>query len=81
MPDSVVKSNRRISFKFVYKRSFWFLLVVSIVQGMGNFGPQLYLPSFATGALGRTPFEGTLALALMNASNGALDHFFPPSTT
>lgn len=36
VPDSIVSANRRVSFNFTKKRSFWFLLIVSIVQGCGS---------------------------------------------
>jgi MFS family permease len=34
-----------------------------------SFIPTLYIPVFATGALGVSPFKGTLALALMALAN------------
>jgi hypothetical protein len=36
VPDSVVAATRRVTFNFVKKRSFWFLLIVSVAQGCGS---------------------------------------------
>lgn len=46
--------------------------------------PALYIPTYATSALGLSPFQGTLVLALMNLSQAGgyplfgLRAFVPP---
>lgn len=46
---------------------FWVYCTSNIAQGLGYFFPSLYLPSYAT-AIGLTPTQGALVLALLSIS-------------
>ncbi|KAJ3986211.1 MFS general substrate transporter [Lentinula detonsa] len=61
-------SIRKFDAHFFRSRTFWLLSIFNIVQGLGNFIPYLYLPIFAS-SLGLSSAEGTMGLALLNASS------------
>ncbi|KAF9022193.1 MFS general substrate transporter [Hymenopellis radicata] len=56
-----------MNMQFLGRRVFWILCSANLIQGLGNFIPTLYIPSFATD-LG-VESAGTLGLALLNASS------------
>ena len=58
---------QNINLAFFRSSAFWILQTGNIVQSLGYFLPSLYLPSFAR-SIGLSPFAGTLAVSLCNAS-------------
>ena len=60
--------GRRFDLGFLTCRTFWILLLTNALQGLGNFMPTIYIPSYAR-ALGLDPITGTLVLALINGAS------------
>ena len=59
---------RRISFEFLQTPTFWILQAGNIVEGLGFFIPNFYLPQYAR-SLNLTPISGSLILALFNLTS------------
>lgn len=65
VPVTSATAFRRFELSFVKTPRFWIFLVGSILQSLGYFLPNLYLPSFAL-SIGLPSFAGPLAIALTN---------------
>ena len=68
IPASAAAHGQRFDLGFLTCRTFWILLLTNAVQGLGNFMPTIYIPSYAH-ALGLDPMTGTLVLALINGAS------------
>lgn len=67
LPASEHAAVGRTDSSFLKNPLFWIYTASNLAQGMGYFFPSLYLPSYAT-AIGLTPTQGALLLALMSVS-------------
>ncbi|KAG8532711.1 uncharacterized protein KY384_002588 [Bacidia gigantensis] len=82
IPVSRSTYPRRVSFAFLKSSSFWVLEIGNILQGMGFFMPNIYLPTYAR-TIGLSSVDGALTVALFNTTSvfgtiiiGSLtDHF------
>ena len=68
IPNSAVTLTRRFDFHFVFSRSFIFLELGNILQGLGYFVPSIYLPMYAR-SLGMENAAVTAPVALLNAGS------------
>ncbi|KAJ8080610.1 hypothetical protein PM082_017444 [Marasmius tenuissimus] len=59
--------HTRIDTSFLRRTAFWILFVAVLIQGLGNFMPFLYLPSFASD-LNFSSAIGNLTVALVNGT-------------
>lgn len=57
----------KTDWSFLRTPLFWTYTASNVAQGLGYFFPSLYLPSYAT-AIGLTPTQGALLLAIMSIS-------------
>ncbi|KAF9065349.1 major facilitator superfamily domain-containing protein [Rhodocollybia butyracea] len=68
VPVAQVVEVRSINTAFLTYSSFWILFIANLFQGLANFLPSLYLPTFASDLnLGTT--SGSLALSLINGAS------------
>ncbi|KAK1230353.1 hypothetical protein PQX77_006563 [Marasmius sp. AFHP31] len=71
-PREPVKQRTRhvkIDPSFLRRAAFWIIFGAPLIQGLGNFMPFLYLPSFASD-LNLSSTVGTLTVALVNGASG-----------
>ncbi|KAL8692143.1 MAG: hypothetical protein Q9218_002762 [Villophora microphyllina] len=57
----------KINFDFLRLRVFWVYQIPNIIEGLGYFGPTLYLPSYAS-TIGLPPIAGPLTVSLFNGT-------------
>ncbi|KAF9071401.1 major facilitator superfamily domain-containing protein [Rhodocollybia butyracea] len=68
VPVAQVVEVRSVNTAFLTYSSFWILFIANLFQGLANFLPSLYLPTFASDLnLGTT--SGSLALSLINGAS------------
>jgi predicted MFS family arabinose efflux permease len=67
LPPSERTATGKTNWKALRKPLFWVYCTSNVAQGLGYFFPSLYLPSYAT-AIGLTPTQGALILALLSVS-------------
>ena len=60
--------SRRLSFGFLKMSAFWVLEFGNVLQGLGFFMPNIYLPTYA-GSLGLSSTEGAVTVALFNVAS------------
>ncbi|KAL8790614.1 MAG: hypothetical protein Q9213_000461 [Squamulea squamosa] len=65
LPLAQTSLQRRLDLNFLRTSIFWIPQAANIVQGLGYFIPNIYLPTYAM-SQGMTGTEGTLMLALVN---------------
>ncbi|KAF5383416.1 hypothetical protein D9757_006144 [Collybiopsis confluens] len=58
----------KLNMQFMRSRAFWILFIGNLLQGLGNFIPYLYLPTFAS-SLGLRTVYGTMGVALLNGAS------------
>lgn len=68
LPNSTVVRKRRFDFHFVLSRTFIFLELGNIAQGLGFFVPSIYLPTYAR-SLGLEKAAVTAPVALLNGGS------------
>ncbi|KAL6714465.1 hypothetical protein ACLMJK_007889 [Lecanora helva] len=68
IPVSVAAHPRRLDFNFLRTRTFWTLQTGNILESLGFFIPNIYLPTYAR-SLGLSPVAGTLLVSLFNATS------------
>ena len=66
IPVSRTSQRRPISFSFMKTPTFWILQVGNIIESLGFFIPNVYLPSYAR-TIGLSSIAGTVAVSLFNA--------------
>ncbi|KAL2044944.1 hypothetical protein N7G274_002719 [Stereocaulon virgatum] len=64
-PVSPTSCRRPISLAFIKTSTFWALQTGNILQGLGFFMPNIYLPSYAR-AIGLSSIAGTVTITLFN---------------
>lgn len=65
IPVSPTSYRRPISLAFIKTSTFWALQTGNILQGLGFFMPNIYLPSYAR-AIGLSSIAGTVTITLFN---------------
>ncbi|KIK69035.1 hypothetical protein GYMLUDRAFT_35076 [Collybiopsis luxurians FD-317 M1] len=68
LPVSRAVSVPKLNDQFMRSRVFWILVVFNILQGLGNFIPYIYLPTFAS-SLGLSGAQRTMGVALLNGAS------------
>lgn len=59
---------RRLDFGFLKSSTFWILQLGNVLEGLGFFIPNIYLPTYAR-ALGLSSVAGTVTVSLFNATS------------
>ena len=59
---------RNLNFGFLKTSTFWFLQIGNILEGLGFFIPNIYLPSYAS-SLGLSRVQGTITVFLFNLTS------------
>ena len=67
LPLSASSRARRFDFGFLRSSTFWLLQIGNILEGLGFFVPNIYLPSYAQ-SLGLSALAGPLTVALSNTA-------------
>lgn len=67
LPVSSTIRARRLNFGFLTTSTFWVLQAGNILQGLGYFIPNIYLPTYAR-SLGLSPIAGTVMVSLFNTA-------------
>ncbi|EEP80141.1 predicted protein [Uncinocarpus reesii 1704] len=67
IPISQSHRPRRLTFGFLYEKSVWFIQLGNILEGLGYFMPNIYLPSYAR-TLGVRNEAITATIALLNGA-------------
>jgi MFS family permease len=68
LPVSSSTHARRLNFDFLRTTTFWVFQAGNIVQGLGFFIPNIYLPTYAR-SLGLSPIAGTVTVSLFNTTS------------
>lgn len=68
LPVSAATHARRLNFNFLRTSTFWILQAGNILQGLGFFIPNIYLPTYAR-SLGLSPVAGTVTVSLFNTTS------------
>ena len=68
LPVSSASHTRRLHWGFLRTSTFWMLQVGNILQSLGFFMPNIYLPTYAR-TLGLSSISGTLILSLFNTTS------------
>ena len=68
LPISPATHARPLDFHFLKTSTFWILEAGNILQGLGFFIPNIYLPSYAR-SLGLSPIAGTVTVSLFNTTS------------
>jgi len=68
IPLSLSSRRRRFDFAFLRTSTFWILQTGNILESLGFFIPNIYLPTYAR-TLGLSSVAGTLTIALYNTTS------------
>jgi MFS family permease len=68
IPITMSSQRRPFSFRFLRTSTFWILQTGNILEGLGFFIPNIYLPSYAQ-SLGLSSVSSTLTVALSNTTS------------
>ena len=68
LPVSPATHAKRLDFHFLKTSTFWILQTGNILQGLGFFIPNIYLPTYAR-SLGLSPIAGTVTVSLFNTTS------------
>ena len=68
IPVTAATHARRLDFGFLKTRTFWTLQFGNILESLGFFIPNIYLPTYAR-SLGLSPIAGTVTVSLFNATS------------
>ncbi len=68
LPVSPATHARPVNFHFLKTSTFWILQAGNIIQGLGYFIPNIYLPTYAR-SLGLSPVAGTVTVSLFNTTS------------
>jgi MFS family permease len=69
LPISATTHIKPFNLGFVWTRTFALHQLVNVVEALGFFLPNIYLPSYARAALGASPFPSALTLLLVNVAS------------
>ena len=68
IPLSAQSQVRRFDISFLRTSTFWILEAGNVLQGLGFFVPNIYLPTYAS-SLGLSSISGTLLVSLFNTTS------------
>ena len=68
LPITPTSPTRRLNWGFLRTSTFWVLQTGNILESLGFFIPNIYLPSYAR-SLGLTSISGTLTVSLFNTTS------------
>ena len=68
LPVTSTSHTRRLHWGFLRTSTFWFLQTGNILESLGFFIPNIYLPSYAR-SLGLTSVSGTVTVSLFNTTS------------
>ena len=68
LPVSPTSHSRRLYWGFLRTSTFWILQTGNILESLGFFIPNIYLPTYAR-SLGLSPISGTVTISLFNTTS------------